>query len=77
MEAALEMEDDNGGFCLLHPAWVDKEAVLHEDVKEGSVEDFDGGLKVGVGVGGAVGLLDEDLYQVGTFSFSILAWILF
>ena len=70
------MEDDNGGFCLLHPAGVDKDAVLQDDVKEGRVDDFDGGLSV-VGVGGAVVLLDEDLYQDGTFSLSILAWILF
>ena len=74
MEAALEMEDDNGG--LFHPAGVDKEAVLHEDEKEGRVDDFDGGLSV-VGVGGAVVLLAEVLYQDGTFSFSMLAWILF
>ena len=62
--------------CLLHPAGVHKEAVLHEEenegrvVDDGRVDEDEGSLKEGVD--GAVGL-DDDLYHDGTLSFSILA----
>ena len=67
--------DDPGGFCLLHPTGVTKEAVLQEEENEGSVEDEEGVLRIGVD--GVVMLLFDVLYQDGTFSFSMLACILF
>ena len=59
---------------LFQPPVEDREDVLQD---EDRVEDTDleeGSLRVGVG--GAVGVCFRDLHQEGTFSFSMLAWIL-
>ena len=70
------VEAGDWGDCLRQPAGVHREAVLHDEEKEGSVDDDgrvdedEGSLKEGVD--GAVGF-DDDLYHDGTFSFSMLA----
>ena len=61
-------------LCLLQPAEVDMEAVLQEEDMAGSVEEDEGFLRFGVE--GAVAIV-EDLYQEGTLSLSMLAWIRF
>ena len=66
--SSVEAADPGPGLCRRQPE-VDSEAVLQLEARapEGRVADRAG---AGLGVAGA-----GDLYQAGTFSFSMLAWI--
>ena len=59
---------------LLQPPVEDREDVPQDEDRVEDTDLEDGSLRVGVG--GAVGVCLRDLHHYGTFSFSMLAWIL-